>query len=153
MDHAGPVRIVPPEDAKAGQGLTMYYENGVEMIHNRFEGDVKADCVFEGSDGMILVSRNGISSRPEHILEEPLGDKDQRVMASNNHHQNWLESIRSGSPTICSAETGHRSAAVCHLANLGYRLRRELRWNPVEEQFSNDSEANRQLTRQPRQPW
>ena len=115
MDTSGPTRIIPPTDRSAQSGLRFIYENGIEMIHNTFEGDVKADCVFEGTKGILLVSRGGISTRPSSILEEPLVESDQRVMASNNHHQNWIDAIRSGSNCICSAEIGHRSAAVCHL--------------------------------------
>ena len=153
MDTSAPARIIPPASADAQSGLAFVYENGIEMIHNVFEGDVKADCVFEGTDGMILVSRSGISSRPASILEEPLNEHDQHVLPSNNHHNNWIEAILNGSQTICPAEVGHRSASICHLANIGYRLRRALAWNPREERFSNDVDANQLLSRQPRSPW
>ena len=153
MDTSGPTQIIPPHDKDAESGLTFVYENGIEMVHNVFEGDVRADCVFEGTEGMILVSRSGISSRPESILQAPLSDTDQRVLPSNNHHKNWIDAILTGSPAICPAEVGHRSAAICHLANIGYRLRRKLKWNPVSEHFDNDPEANQQLAREPRDGW
>ncbi len=154
MDHSGPTKIIPPSDPQAESGLRFVYSNGVEMIHNEFEEDTKADCVFEGSEGLILVSRGGISSRPESVLEQPLGDSDQRVMASNNHHQNWLDGIREDTSCICTAEIGHRSASICHLANIGYRLRRaQMDWDPQLEMFTNDPEANQQLSRKPRDKW
>lgn len=153
MDTLGPTKIIPPKDEQAVKGLRFVYANGIEMIHNDFEPDTKADCVFEGSAGMILVSRSGISSRPGSILEEPLGDGAQRVMESNNHHANWLAAIRGGTQTICPAEIGHRSAAICHLANIGYRLRRELNWNPQQERFVGDIDADKLLSREPRAPW
>jgi predicted dehydrogenase len=153
MDTSGPTRIIPPQDEQAGQGLRFIYENGIEMIHNEFEEGIKADCVFEGTDGMILVSRGGISSRPGTILEEPLGADALRVMESSNHHQNWLTAVRAGSTTICPAEVGHRSASICHLANIGYRLKRELKWDPQHEKFVNDNEANQLLSRTARDPW
>jgi predicted dehydrogenase len=153
MDKLGPVQIIPPEDRKATSGLRFLYENGIEMIHNVFEDGIKADCVFEGTEGMLLVSRNGISTRPSSILEQPLTDKDQRVMASNNHHQNWIDAIKSNSECICPAEIGHRSATVCHLGNIGYRLGRPLRWDPIAEQFKDDAEANKHCSREPRAEW
>jgi predicted dehydrogenase len=153
MDTSGPTRIIPPHAEHAGQGLRFIYENGIEMIHNEFEEGIKADCVFEGTEGMILVSRGGISSRPGTILEEPLGADALRVMESSNHHQNWLTAIGAGSATICSAEVGHRSASICHLANIGYRLKRELKWDPRQEKFVNDKEANQLLSRTARDPW
>jgi predicted dehydrogenase len=153
MDTSGPTRVIPPQDKEAESGLRFIYENGIEMIHNEFEEGIKADCVFEGTEGMILVSRSGISSRPDGILEQPLTEADQSVMPSSNHHQNWLDAIRSGSGTICTAEIGHRSASICHLANIGYRLGRELVWDPQREQFANDPAANQQLSRAPREEW
>jgi predicted dehydrogenase len=152
-DTSGPVKIIPPTDNTAESGLKFIYSSGIEMIHNQFEGDAKADCVFEGTRGMLLVSRGGISTRPSSILEEPLTDRDQRVMRSSNHHQNWIETIRTGGDCICTAEIGHRSATICHLGNIGYRLRRELAWDPVSEKFTGDADANKHLSREPRPEW
>jgi predicted dehydrogenase len=158
MDANGPIAVLPPADPKQQRGLRFVYVNGVEMIHNEFEKgkdgkEVRADCVFEGTDGIILVSRNGISSLPDTILKEPLGATAEKVYPSRNHHTNWLECVQAGKPTICTAETGHRSATICHLANIGYRLRRTLAWDPVAERFVGDAAADRELTREPRAKW
>ena len=58
-----------------------------------------------------------------------------------------------GAQAICPAEIGHRTATVCHLANIGYRLRRPLTWDPQAERFVNDNEADKLLFRKPREPW
>ena len=157
MDASGPVEVVPPE--KAGErGLKFVYANGVTVIHNEFEKDkdgkeIKADCVFEGTEGTILVSRGGISSLPDTVLKDPIGEKEKRVYLSTNHHKNWLECIASGKETICPAETGHRSASICHLGNIGYRLNRKLKWDAAKEQFTDDAAANKELSREPRAKW
>lgn len=158
MDHGGPVDVIPPADPKKGKGLKFVYAFGVEMIHDEFEKDkdgkeIKADCVFEGTDGMILVSRNGIRSLPDTILKEPLTDKDERVYPSTEHKNNWLDCIKSGKATICPAEVGHRSASICHLGNIGYRIGRRLKWNPDKEQFIGDDDVNKLLRREPRKGW
>ena len=157
-DGSGPIEVIPPEDPKAIQGLRFVYADGVEMIHDRFAKDkdgkeIKSDCVFEGTEGMILVSRGGISSLPDTILKEPLGEKDKKVYPSNHHHVNWLDCIRTGKDTICTAETGHRSATICHLGNIGYRLGRKLKWDPAKEVFVGDEKANKELSREPRAKW
>jgi hypothetical protein len=36
--------------------------------------------------------------------------------------------------------------------NIGLRLGRKLRWDPVKERFDSE-EANRMLRREPRAPW
>ena len=152
MDGSGPVSITPPADPKATQGLRYTYANGVVMIHNEFEGE-GADCLFEGTKGKIYVSRDSLKTDPADILEHPLEANGFRAYPSKNHHQNWLDCMRSRKETICPAEVGHRSATICHLGNIGYRLRRPLRWDPKTENFHDDAEANALLTREVRKPW
>jgi len=42
---------------------------------------------------------------------------------------------------------------VCQLANIGYQLRRNLRWDPVREEFVENAAANRLRSRENRAPW
>ncbi|MGE0758687.1 MAG: Gfo/Idh/MocA family protein [Pirellulaceae bacterium] len=155
MDGSGPVEIQPStgQRDRRERGLRFVYANGVVMIHNEFEGDLRADCLFEGTDGKILVSRNLLASDPASILEQPLEESAERVYPSLNHRQNWLDCIRSGEHCICPAEVGHRSATICHLGNIGYRLQRSLKWDPAAERFVDDAEANQHLSREPRGGW
>jgi predicted dehydrogenase len=150
MDGSGPVKIEPPKDKKEKRGLRFVYASGVEMIH---AASGTPDCSFIGADGTINATRGGISSSPESILREPIGEKDYHVYPSSSHHANWIECIKSRKDTICSAETGHRSATICHLANIGYQLRRNLVWDPEKESFVNDDEANKLLDHAMREPW
>jgi hypothetical protein len=46
-----------------------------------------------------------------------------------------------------------RSDTVCQLAWCVFHLQRKLRWDPAQELFLNDPEANRKLTRPLRAPW
>jgi predicted dehydrogenase len=147
-DRSGPVKIEPPPDRKKKSGLKFTYASGVVMYHGG-----PTDCVFEGSDGTISVSRGGISSKPAKIVKEPLGKDAKRVYHSDDHAKNWLECIRSRKETICPAEVGQRSAAICHLANIGYQLRRALTWDPEKERFVDDAEANKLVDRALREPW
>jgi len=67
---------------------------------------------------------------------------------------NWGECIRTRATPICDAEIGHRTATVCHLGNIARWLApRKLRWDPVNECFNGDAEANRHLSRPAREPW
>lgn len=148
MDAGGPVKIEPPSDPKQTSGLKFTYASGIEMFHGG-----PADCVFEGSEGTILVSRGKIESKPDTIVQQPIGDKDFHVYPSSDHRKNWLECIRSRKDPICTAEIGHRSATICHLGNIGYWLNRPLRWDPVKERFIDDAEANKLVDRELREPW
>ncbi len=146
MDGSGPVEIIPPQ--KGDTGLKYVYANGVEMFHGG-----EADCVFVGTEGTIRVSRGKIESDPAEILKTPIGAKEFHVYPSSNHRKNWIECVRSRKQTICPAEVGHRSATICHLGNIGYQLRRTLKWDPVKEQFVDDAAANKLTTREPRPMW
>jgi hypothetical protein len=64
-----------------------------------------------------------------------------------------LEGIRSRKECICTPEIGHHTANVCHIGNIAYWLKRPLKWDPGEEIFVNDPEANRLLNRPMREPW
>jgi predicted dehydrogenase len=147
MDYTGPTEIHPP--AQGDTGLRFVYANGIEMFHGG-----PSDCTFVGTDGTIDVGRGGIRSTPAAILQTPLGDRDFRLSdIGTSHRQNWIDCIRSRRRPIAEVEVGARSAQVCQLANIGYRLRRMLRWDPGREQFADDAEANRLRSRENRAPW
>jgi predicted dehydrogenase len=147
MDASGPVKVEPPADG-AKSGLKFTYANGVEMFHGGPSG-----CTFEGEAGTIYVDRGKLESTPAEIITEPLTDDVQRVYHSTDHRRNWLECIRSRKQPICDAEVGHRSATICHLGNIGYRLQRPLAWDPQKERFVGDTEADQLLWREPREKW
>ncbi len=147
MDKTGPVLIEPPP-GKSTTGLRFVYKSGIEMFHGGPSG-----CTFEGTHGTIYVDRDTIRSTPETILKQPLTEKDAKVYHATDHRKNWLECIRTRKETICPAEIGHRSASICHLGNIGYWLRRNLKWDPEAEKFVADDEANALVAPVPREPW
>lgn len=147
MDSSGPAEIHPP--AQGDTGLRFVYANGIEMFHGGPSG-----CTFEGADGTIYVDRGALRSTPANILQTPLADRDFRLPAiGNSHRQNWLDCIRSRQRPVADVEIGARSAQVCQLGNIGYQLRRRLRWDPRREEFVDDAEANRLRSRENRAPW
>ncbi len=146
MDGSGPVKIEAP--ARGETGLKFTYANGIEMFHGGPGG-----CTFEGTEGTIWVDRSLLKSDKPEILSAPLAPGDRRAMASKDHFRNWLDGIKSRTEPICSVETGHRTASICHLGNFGYKLRRTLLWDPVKEQFRDNGEANALTARTPRDGW
>jgi predicted dehydrogenase len=146
-DGTGPVEIHPPETGETG--LRFVYADGVEMFHGGPSG-----CTFEGTEGTIYVDRKGIESTPKSILEWPLTEKGFHLpVVGPSHKQNWLDCIRTGEKPVADVEIGARSAQVCQLANIGYWLRRPLKWNPEREEFVGDGEANALRSRENRSPW
>jgi hypothetical protein len=114
---------------------------------------------FVGENGWIWVTRgNGIKAiqaSDPRILTAGFQDGEVRLHASpqNDHHLDWLESIKSRRPPAAPAEVGHRSCSACLVSHIGMRLGRTLKWDPAKEQFTNDAEANAMLSRPQRAPY
>ena len=151
MDRSGPVSFVPPGGNDPKEGMKFYYENGIEMIHQDFG---RGNAVrFIGTEGTIDISRSFLESTPENIVQAEIKSSDKRLYNSRDHYGDWLNAIRNRTQPICDVETGHRSASVGNLANIAYKLKRKLTWDPVKEKFKKDQGANQLLGKVMRAPW
>jgi len=127
------------------------YANGLVLeCSTDFEGGVR----FEGTEGWVHTGHGGFfRSQPESLIDSVIGPNEIRLYDSPDHHRNFLDCVRTRSVPIAPVEVGHRSATVCHLANIAMLLGRRVHWDPAREQFVGDSEANRMLARAMRAPW
>ncbi|MCH2200703.1 MAG: Gfo/Idh/MocA family oxidoreductase [Fuerstiella sp.] len=108
---------------------------------------------FLGDDGWIWVTRGAIEASDPEMLVEPLASNASRLYVSHDHMGNFFDCVKTRKQPVCDVEIGHRSASVCHLGVLAIRLGRELKFDPVNESFINDAEADRWLRREMRAPW
>lgn len=108
---------------------------------------------FEGTEGWIWVTRGDLQVSNPDLLTTPLPSNALRLYASDDHMRNFFDCVRSRQQAICEPEIGHRSASVCHLGVIALRLGRKLKWDPVKEEFSGDTEANSYVAREMRKPW
>jgi len=110
---------------------------------------------FEGANGWIWVNRDGISASERAIVTEPLADDAERLYVSNNHMQNFFDSMRTREDPICPVEVGHRSSSVCHLGTISLRTGKSLEWDPEAEKFVGEhaAEANPHVAREMRKPY
>ena len=60
---------------------------------------------------------------------------------------------RKASDLNADVEVGHRSATLCHMANIAMRVARRLKFDPERERFIEDAEANPYLTKQYRRGY
>ncbi len=151
MDESGPVRLIPPDNPHATRGMKMIYASGVEMIHEDFGRGWAVR--FIGSEGRLDVSRSFLDSKPEYLAGIGIKDTDKRLYHSENHYQDWIDAIKNRTRPVADVETGHRSASVCNLANIAYRLHQELEWDPDKEIFPGNGQANRLKSRKYRKPY
>jgi len=118
-------------------------------------------AIFVCEKGKLEINRNKFASNPPEIAEQLLKnlniEEEERKWSDSLalwqakwHLQNWLDCIRSRKLPIADVEIGHRSVSVCHLANIARTVGRPLRWNPKEEKFIGDDDANRYLIRERR---
>jgi hypothetical protein len=149
MDGSGPVKITPPD--KDHQFLTYEYANGITMTHEPQKGDNFVN--FIGTKGNIWVARQKLVTSPESLKDQVIGANEKHVYHSENHYKDFLEAMRKRSKPVADVEIGHRTASVCNLGNIAYRLGRPLRWDPVKEEFLNDDEANKLTGREMKKEW
>ncbi len=149
LDESGPVEVIPPVDEKASTGLVFRYADGLEIVHGGPSG-----ITFEGASGKLFVDRGRIESDPAGVLAEPQGAGEFRLPEiGNSHKRNWLDCIRSRAKPVADVGVGASTSILCSLANLGYQLRRPLKWDPKAERFVGDADANRFLSRPGRGEW
>ena len=127
------------------------YANGVELICT--PDGIGGAARFEGTEGWVHVDWNSFKTYPESLMDTVIGPDEIHLYKSLDHKRNFLDCIRSGRDPITPVEVGHRSASVCHLANIAMRLQRKLHWDPDKERFINDEPANRLLSKPVRAPW
>jgi len=157
MDDSGPVEIFGqgefPTTGLFDTATKVYFEatyaNGVKLICKTGGSNTR----FEAADGWVDVARGSLRTRPESLKTTTIKPDEIHLYDSRDHHQNFLDCVRSRKDPVANVEIGHRSATVCHLGNIAMLLNRKLKWNPVAEQFVNDSHANSMLARSMRAPW
>ncbi len=151
MDESGPVEIIPP-DGKDVQVLTYRYANGTVMTREPIS-QATPGVRFEGTDGMVEVTREQLITAPESLRRQKLGPGEIHLYRSNAHPDNFLECARTRKRPASDANVGYRSITVCHLGNIAYWCKRPLQWDPVAEQFVNDPQADGMLWREMRSPY
>ena len=150
MDDSGPVEVIAP-DGKDHPFLTYYYANGIKMTHETWEWS--NGIHFIGTTGEIKVQRKKIETTPSDLARKIITESEEHVYKSVDHYKDFLNAMRTRTKPVCDVEIGHRTASVCNIGNIAYRLKRGLKWDPVKERFKNDAEANALLTRKMRKEW
>jgi predicted dehydrogenase len=150
MDDSGPIEVIAP-DGKDHPYLTYHYANGIKMTHETRE--CSNGIHFIGTAGEIKVQRKKIETSPSNLAQRIITDSEKHVYKSIDHYKDFLNAMRTRTKPVCDVEIGHRTASVCNIGNIAYRLNRALKWDPIKERFKNDAEANALLTRKMRKEW
>ena len=135
-------------ELKYPQDITMTIAGGYD--------DIRSGVKWIGTDGWVWVDRGGFeASNPDWKRWKNLPEELRKVklIISNNHQQNFLESVVSRQPTITPVEVGHHSAVPGHLGYISMVTGRKIKWNVKHEKIIDDPEASKLLGREFREPW
>ncbi len=158
-EYTGPVKI---QNARAewavhpiwNTAIEYYFEclyaNGVKLI---ISNKLQSGVTFHGSEGWAHANRGNHQVFPESLKDSVISPSEIHLYQSENHFRNFIDCVYSRKETIAPAEIGHRSITMSHLGNIAMKLRQDLDWDPITEQFSNNDVANSMLHRKMREPW
>jgi len=127
-------------------------------LNNRTDSHTVGN-LFYGSDGWMALGGNSFQvykgDKGEKIMDEKSESGGDGDGGNAPHMRNFFQAMRSRNPKDLNAdvEVGVMSAVLVHLANISFRLRKELTFDPETLTFPGNPEANRMLTRQYRAPY
>lgn len=143
---------------KTGDGMVTRFANGIQMILQLEGWHGSCGVRYEGTEGWVSVADG--YSRPDVSSPSLLADFSQlaydymaRTQRPMSHVRNFFDCIKSRQLTVANPVMMHRSMTTVHAANICMWLKRNMKYDPVKEEFVNDAEANRLRSRAQREPW
>lgn len=160
------------------QQLEFEYEDGqilqfeIRGLGSNSEGNVRIGNLIYGSKGWmnmnneedgrcsafysdIQIQPSGYSKYTETNGPAFSDENPATADAVVNHFKNFLDCVRTEKWQDLNADIlqGHLSTSICHLGNIACRLDKTLHFNPRDEKFVNDTEADSYLTKMYRPPF
>jgi predicted dehydrogenase len=132
----------------SGDGMVAKFGNGVEMILSRGDKWWHGSCCmrFEGSEGWVAAAdsyKQAEASSPTLVEDgnKLLADYMDRTGRPMNHVRNFFDCVKSRQATVANPDVMHHSMSTVHAANICMWLKRDLKYDPVKEEFVSDPEA------------
>ncbi|MCX6225402.1 MAG: Gfo/Idh/MocA family oxidoreductase [Bacteroidia bacterium] len=158
-EFSGPSEVTPA-------GETLYYNDGIFNtawqfdLHYKYANNLtmrvksgNASIRIEGEEGWVesVGWNRGLGASHAKILD--LTGKKVVLPTANDEFIDFLQSIKEGRKAIYSPESGHRTSTLLHCGNIALKLNRKLEWDPLNESFINNQEADKLKKREMRDPW
>ena len=159
-EHTGPVEVEGEGvfcsgglfDTAKEYRIEYKYADGVRLIVTSGTPSLR----FEGSEGWIGNRgwRAPLQAEPKSILNSVIGPNEIHLYTCKAGEQrNFLDCVKSRKDCYFPPEIGQRCFTIAHIGNISMLLGRKLKWDPDNERFVNDEQANRMLSRAMRRPW
>ncbi|MGB5437713.1 MAG: Gfo/Idh/MocA family oxidoreductase [Maribacter sp.] len=143
------------------------YDNGITVYTS---GGYTNGIRYEGTEGWIFVSRGAytasasdpvdqeksakaLNASDPSILASVIGENEIHLEKIDDQHGNWLDCIKTRKQPISPIEKGHKACTICLISDIAMHFDRKLQWDPKNEIFLNDEEANAMLHREQRKPY
>lgn len=149
-DTTGPISVeidAPqqhPEAVSTWRRITYTYDDGCQIILDGENKDKEAKFL-EGSDGWLNKGMDS-SIADVHGLIDSLPDPAPQIQSFN-------ESVLTRQKFSLNELNGHRSCTLINMAKVALRLGRDLKFDPVTQQFINDPGANAMINQPMRGHW
>ena len=149
-DNTSPVEIEAdgpqqhPDACGSWRRVRMRYEDGCEIILDGEDQDSEA-AFIEGPVGRIFRDfKTDIPGLREKVASLPDPEPEP---------EDFAEAVRKRRRFALNEANGHRSCTLVNLAKIAVRLGRGLRFDPTDQRFINDEEANRLVDEPMRNLW
>ena len=97
---------------------------------------------IEGTEGWIYGEYGkGLEAEPKSILTSEIKDSEIHFPLKSDK-QDFIDAVKTRGRTLEDEEVGHRTTSLCHLGHIAIRLGQTLKWDPQQEHFVGNDEAN-----------
>jgi hypothetical protein len=151
LDKTGPTKVEAVGFTHAEKGM---YDGPVNYdVQCEFAGGITSSISNKnpmgtkwiGENGWIYVDRGKLDASNKEWIQGNFDRGPIKAYKSPNHHQNFIDGVRTRKECIASAETAHRSITPGHIAYVSAALGRALKWDAKNEQVINDPTADKLL--------
>lgn len=148
-------------DNRTGDGMVTTFANGIKMVLQREGWKGSCGVRYEGSEGWAAcadgyakpeVSSPALLEGSDKLVKD-YAERTGRPVSMSGHVRDFLDCVKSRKQTVANPVVMHRTMSTVHAANICMWLKRDLTWDPQKQEFVDDAEANKYLTRVIRKPW
>ena len=133
-----------PDACGSWRRISLKYEDGCEIVLDG-EGKDKDAAYIEGPDGKLFRGfKSDIPDFERKLAQFP--DPEPQMT-------DFVEAVRTRRKFALNEANGHRSCTLVNLGKIAVRLGRNLRFDPVKQEFIDDEGANRLIDQPMRAPW
>ncbi len=149
-DHTSPVEIEAdcpqqhPDACGSWRRIQLKYADGCMIILDGENRDENA-AFIEGPEGKLFP---GLESDIPHLKEKINSLPDPKPQVTD-----FIKAVRTRKKFALNEDNAHRSCTIVNLSKIAVRLGRRLHFDPEEQLFIGDEEANRLIHQPMRAPW